>query len=109
PFTAGAGVVGENLDCRQGKPLRFQGLDCRLPAGGALILSGPNGSGKSSLLRVLASLLTPAAGRLCWDGKPIADDPADYRAQIHYLGHLDAVKPALNPREMLVFWAALRG
>jgi len=108
-FPAAADLVGESLACRRGERLVFQGLDCRLPAGGALILSGPNGSGKSSLLRVLASLLAPAAGRLCWDGKPIADDPADYRAQIHYLGHLDAVKPALNPREMLVFWAALRG
>ena len=87
----------------------FRGLDCCLPAGGALILNGPNGSGKSSLLRILATLLTPAAGRLCWGDAAVADDPAGYRALIHYVGHLDGVKPALNPREMLLFWAALRG
>ena len=73
-FPAAADLVGESLACRRGERLVFQGLDCRLPAGGALILSGPNGSGKSSLLRVLASLLTPAAGRLCWDGKPMGPE-----------------------------------
>ena len=72
------------------------------------MLIGPNGSGKSSLLRLLATLLAPAAGRLLWGGTPVEDDPAGYRAAIHYVGHLDAVKPALSPREMLGFWAAMR-
>jgi heme exporter protein A len=108
-FPATADLAGEDLACRRGERLVFRGLDCRLPAGGALILSGPNGSGKSSLLRLLATLLPPAAGRLSWDGMPVTGDPAGYRALIHYVGHLDAVKPALNPREMLLFWAALRG
>ena len=102
-------MIGEGLACRRGERLVFQGLDCRLPAGGALVLTGPNGSGKSSLLRVLASLLAPAVGRLSWGGAAITEDPPGYRALIHYVGHLDAVKPALNPREMLLFWAELRG
>jgi heme exporter protein A len=108
-FPAAADLAGEDLACRRGERLVFRGLDCRLPAGGALILSGPNGSGKSSLLRILATLLAPAAGRLRWGGAAVADDPTGYRALIHYVGHLDGVKPALNPREMLLFWAALRG
>ncbi|HYU12056.1 MAG TPA: ATP-binding cassette domain-containing protein, partial [Stellaceae bacterium] len=108
-FPAAADLVGENLACRRGERLVFKGLDCRLPAGGALILNGPNGSGKSSLLRILATLLTPAAGRLSWNGAAVTDDPAGYRALVHYVGHLDAVKPALNPREMLFSWTALRG
>jgi heme exporter protein A len=108
PFPETAELVGENLACRRGERLVFAGLDCRLPAGGALVLTGPNGSGKSSLLRLLATLLTPEAGRLLWNGVPIADDPAAYRGMIHYVGHLDGVKPALTPREMLGFWAALR-
>jgi len=109
PFAEAADLVGENLACRRGERLVFRGLDCRLPAGGALVLTGPNGSGKSSLLRLLATLLTPAAGRLLWNGAPVAQDPAGYRGAIHYVGHLDGVKPALTPREMLGFWAALQG
>ena len=102
-------LVGEGLACRRGERLVFAGLGCRLPAGGALVLTGSNGSGKSSLLRLLATLLAPAAGRLSWGGASISDDTARYRMLIHYVGHLDAVKPALTPRETLRFWAALRG
>jgi heme exporter protein A len=108
PFPTEPDLVGRGLACRRGERLVFAGLDCRLPAGGALVLTGSNGSGKSSLLRLLATLLVPAAGDLRWAGAPISDDPARYRAAIHYVGHLDATKPALSPRETLAFWAALR-
>ncbi len=60
-------------------------------------------------MRLLATLLAPAEGRLLWAGQPVAADPARYRAAIDYAGHLDAIKPALSPRETLSFWAALRG
>ena len=102
-------LVGEGLACRRGERLVFAGLDCRLAAGGALALTGSNGSGKTSLLRLLATLLVPAGGQLLWDGRPLAQDPGGYRALVHYVGHLDAIKPALRPREMLAFWASLRG
>jgi heme exporter protein A len=102
-------LVAEGLACRRGERLVFAGLDCRLPAGGALLLSGSNGSGKSSLLRLFATLLAPASGRLLWGGAPVIRDAPRYRALIHYVGHLDATKPAFSPREMLHFWAALRG
>jgi heme exporter protein A len=104
-----AELVGENLACRRGERVVFAGLDCRLPTGGALVLTGANGSGKSSLLRLLATLLTPAIGRLLWDGDPVSRDPTRYRAALHYVGHLDATKPALTVREMLGFWVAMRG
>lgn len=102
-------LVGEGLACRRGGRLVFTRLDCCLPAGGALVLTGSNGSGKSSLLRLLATLLAPAAGQISWGSAPIARDPAGYRATLHYLGHLDAVRPALTLRESLEFWVALHG
>jgi heme exporter protein A len=102
-------LVAEGLACRRGERLVFAGLDCRLPAGGALVLTGSNGSGKSSLLRLFASLLTPAAGELLWNGVPVTRDASGYRALAHYVGHLDATKPTLTSREMLGFWAALHG
>jgi heme exporter protein A len=102
-------LVGEGLACRRGERPVFTGLDFRLPASGALLLRGSNGSGKSSLLRLLAMLIAPEAGHLLWAGTPVSRDAARYRGLIHYVGHLDATKPALTPREMLRFWAALRG
>lgn len=87
----------------------FAGLAFALAPGDALVLTGPNGSGKSSLLRVLAGLLPSAAGRLRWAGQDIAEEPEAHRARLAYLGHLDAVKPALAVAENLAFWIALGG
>jgi heme exporter protein A len=106
--TGGADLTAENLACRRGGRLVFAGLSCTLQPGGILLLTGTNGSGKSSLLRLLATLIAPAEGRLLYGGAPIADMP-QYRASLHYVGHLNAIKPALSPREMLQFWAALSG
>jgi heme exporter protein A len=109
-FDLGGGdLVADEIACRRGERLIFKGLGCVLPPGGALVLIGANGSGKSSLLRLLATLLTPAAGHVFWAGRPVLADPALYRARLHYVGHLDAIKPALGVRETLSFWAGLRG
>lgn len=104
-----ADFEGRSLQCRRGGRDVFAGLDFALPAGGALLLTGPNGSGKSSLLRLMAGLLRPAAGALLWDGRPVAEETEAHAARLHYLGHLDAVKPVLTVAENLQFWAALRG
>jgi heme exporter protein A len=104
-----ADLVGEDLACRRGEPCVFTGLSFSLPPGGALVLIGANGSGKTSLLRLLAGLIPPAAGRLVWGSAPIDHDPAAHRARLHYVGHQDGVKLDLTPRETLAFWAALRG
>lgn len=97
------------LCCRRGGRVVFGGLGFALEAGGALVLHGPNGSGKSSLLRILAGLLRPAGGRLLWNGAQVRDEPEAHRARLHYVGHLDALKPLMTPRETLRFFAALRG
>ena len=75
--------------------------------GDAVLLTGPNGSGKSSLLRLMAGLLPPHAGRLSWAGTPVADDPLAQRFRVAYLGHLDACKPMLSALENVSFWAGL--
>jgi heme exporter protein A len=102
-------LIGADLACRRGERLVFIGLSFRLAAGGAVTLTGANGSGKSSLLRIIAGLLAPAAGQLSWGATPMSADLAGHRGRLHYVGHLDAVKPAMTPRELLSFWGALRG
>lgn len=103
-----AGFVGEGLACRRGERLIFSRLGFALNPGGALILVGPNGSGKSSLLRVMAGLTPAWRGRLSWDGADIAADREAHRARLHFIGHADAVKPALSVEESLRFWAGMR-
>jgi len=94
--------------CIRGERPVFSGVSFRLERGGALALVGPNGAGKSSLLRILAGLLKPASGTLEWDDAPI-DDWAAHRERLHYVGHLDAVKPTLTVAENLDGWARFRG
>lgn len=101
--------AGENLACVRAERLVFTGLSFRIAAGGALVLRGPNGSGKSSLLRLMAGLTRPETGHLQWGGSPVREDWGAHRARLHFIGHLDAIKPALSVGEMLEFWAGLRG
>jgi heme exporter protein A len=100
---------GRALACRRGERLVFRGLDFAVASGGILVLIGPNGSGKSSLLRVMAGLDRPASGSLNRDGVDVDAEPDNHRQRLHYLGHLDAVKPALSVAETLRFWACLQG
>lgn len=55
---------GEGLALVRGGRLLFEGLDLHLDGGEALHVTGPNGSGKSSLIRLIAGLLRPTAGRI---------------------------------------------
>ncbi len=100
--------TGSDLLCIRGERMVFTGLDFEVSAGGALILVGPNGSGKSSLLRLMARLLKPAAGSMAWNGEDVTEDPDAHNARLHYVGHMDAVKPVLSVAENVRFWAGLR-
>ena len=102
------GFSGTGLACVRSNRIVFAGLDFAVSPGGALVLSGPNGSGKSSLLRLMAGIARPAAGNISWQDTPISEDPEMFFARMHYVGHRDAVKPALTVRENLSFHAALR-
>lgn len=108
-FADMAEFFGEALVCVRGERQVFAGVEFRLASGGALILAGPNGAGKSSLLRLMAGLAPAAGGVIVWDRTPIADDPDAHRARLHYVGHLDAVKPTLTVAENVAYAAELRG
>ena len=89
------------LGCVRGFRSVFNDLNLQLSSGEALALTGPNGAGKSSLLRLLAGLLRPSAGRLALDGD---SDERAIAERAHYQGHLHAFKPALTVAENIEFW-----
>jgi heme exporter protein A len=84
----------------------FSGLDFGAVSGEAVAVVGRNGSGKTSLLRLIAGLLIPAGGTIALDG---GDSELTLPEQCHYLGHRDALKPALSVAENLTFWADFLG
>ncbi|MGL3105481.1 heme ABC exporter ATP-binding protein CcmA [Bradyrhizobium sp. BR 1432] len=99
-------LSGHGLRCVRGGREVFAGLDFAAAAGEALAVMGRNGSGKTSLLRLIAGLLIPAGGTIALDG---GDGELTLPEQCHYLGHRDALKPALSVKENLAFWAEFLG
>ena len=83
-------------------------MDWSIEAGGALILNGPNGSGKSSLLRVIAGLLAPSQGYVECQGEK-AHKAEGYRMAVHYVGHLNPLKPVFSVFENVKFWSEVHG
>ena len=96
-----------NLECIRGERSLFAGVGFRLDAGELLSLQGSNGSGKTSLLRILCGLAHPAAGDVRWRGEPIGALGEDYRRELCYLGHHNAIKEELTPLENLLAAAHL--
>ena len=84
----------------------FSGLDFEASSGNLLAVVGPNGSGKTSLLRLIAGLLVPAGGAVGLEG---GEAELTLPEQSHYLGHRDALKPALSVLENLSFWRDFLG
>lgn len=98
-----------NLACRRGERLLFSQLDFSMMPGEVIVLTGANGAGKSSLLRLAAGLIRPAAGEFLWGGRGMTSYSDQHRQRLIYLGHGDALKANLTPRENLRFWAVLAG
>ena len=99
-------LSGRQIDCIRGGRGVFSGLDFETSSGEVLAVVGPNGSGKTSLLRLVAGLLAPAAGSFDLEG---GEAELTLPEQSHYLGHRDALKPALSVAENLSFWRDFLG
>ena len=100
-------LIAENLGGERGGESVFSGVGLDLGDGQALVVTGPNGSGKSTLLRVIAGLLPVAEGRLLLEGGGEAFPSV--ASACHYLGHQNAMKPALSVSENLRFWRDFNG
>ncbi len=121
----GLALEAKSLACERGGKLIFKDLSFLVRSGEVVELRGPNGAGKSTLLRLLAGLNKALSGSLTLTKSRHPDESRDHSQaekdsgfrrnddfhgeQSHYIGHHEAVKPALTVRENLEFWAGFQG
>src|SRR5258705_11329945 len=97
----------EGVVKRFGTTVALDGAGLEVPRGTVFGLLGPNGAGKTTLVRILATLLTPDAGRAEVFGREVAGEPAAVRDLIGLTGQFAAGDELLTGRENLEMFGRL--
>lgn len=71
-------ITGLSKTYQKGSPVLLP-LNLEIKAGELFFLLGPSGCGKSTLLRMIAGLLEPTSGTICFDGQDITALPPEKR------------------------------
>jgi ABC transporter DrrB family efflux protein len=97
----------EGVVKRFGATVALDGAGLEVPGGMVFGLLGPNGAGKTTLVRILATLLSPDAGRVEVFGHDVAREAATVRELIGLTGQFAAVDELLTGRENLEMFGRL--
>jgi heme ABC exporter ATP-binding subunit CcmA len=100
-------LLAEGLTKALGARTVLRKLDLRIGEGECVLVRGANGCGKTTLLRCLAGLLRPDAGRICWFDRSTTEIAA--RRLIGLVGHESHLYVDLTVRENLILSARLQG
>ena len=85
-------------------------INLTVSAGERLVLVGHNGAGKTTLMKLLLGLARPSAGKVAVFGQdPVASRSAARRGALGYLPESIAFDEAMTGRELLKFYAGLKG
>src|SRR6266853_916387 len=89
-------------------PAAVAGLDLVAERGEFLPLLGPSGCGKTTVLRMIAGLVPPSAGRIAVDGADVTAMPA-HRRNMGLVFQNYALFPHLNVARNIAFGLEMRG
>ncbi|WP_426730926.1 heme ABC exporter ATP-binding protein CcmA [Myxococcus faecalis] len=109
PHSAAAALALHDVSKRYGRRWALARLTYALPAGRSLLLTGHNGSGKTTLLRMLATALSPTAGRVEVLGKDAVVHRDELRRDVALLSHASFLYEDLTAHQNLTVLARLLG
>jgi ABC-2 type transport system ATP-binding protein len=104
PAIETAGLVKE-----YGGNRAVDGVDLTVPVGGVYGVLGPNGAGKTTIIRILATLLRPDAGRASVFGHDVVREADAVRRRVSLTGQFASIDEDLTGAENLVLLARLLG
>jgi len=102
-------LIAAHIAVIRGEDLILEDVSFSVASSEALIVRGENGSGKSTLLRAIAGLLPLEAGTFSIEDAESEFGGASHVELCHYLGHENAMKPAMSVGENLSFWQEFAG
>lgn len=97
------------LSRRFGPVLAVDGLDLAVQRGEIFGLVGPDGAGKTTVLRMLAAIMDPSAGRATVAGFDTARQAAAIKRRIGYMAQQFTLYGDLSVQENLDFYADIFG
>ncbi|MCC7176803.1 MAG: ABC transporter ATP-binding protein [Acidobacteria bacterium] len=102
-----ASIQLEHVEKRFGDDVAVRDLSLDIADGELLVVVGPSGSGKSTVLRLIAGLEAPTAGRIRIGGVDVTDTPPQARDLAMVFQHY-ALYPHMSVRDNLAFGLRMR-
>lgn len=99
----------EHLRKSYGSEPVLRGLSLRARQNEVTLLVGPNGAGKSTTMKVLAGLVRADEGVALLSGYDLGRDKLQAQQSLAYLPQNPAFHPRFTSRQILTFYARLRG
>ena len=102
-------IHSENLTKSYRRKPVLRGISLKADAGQVTLVVGPNGAGKSTTVKILAGLIRPDDGSARINGFDIVKQRIAAQRSLAYLPQQPSFHPRLTCREVLRFYAGLRG
>lgn len=93
-----------NLTASYGKKKVLKGISLESERGECIGIVGPNGCGKSTFLSIMAGVLTPASGSICYYGKDALKNRVVFQKMTGYVPQENPLLPELSVYDNLRLW-----
>ena len=102
-------ILAEGLTKHYGEVRAVENLNLAIEPGEIFGFLGPNGAGKTTTMRTILDLIRPTSGKASILGFDSHDDAVEIRNHIGYVPGDLALYPKLTGKELLTYFANLRG